>query len=273
MKKSLLIILLLIFIPLISGLALYNDASNLSLTRLAIKRIDLTDSKIPKSLDGIKIIYFSDLHLFANDNNAFIAEVFDAIENEEADILLFGGDFVDASHAGVSDEQIAFLDDQLNKLNPKLGFFAVLGQDDAYHSDLIETVYLKHNIEILENKAVLIRNDSSLGIQIFGYHGLETSLESLDTNVYTLCFMYDPEWITNFRNQEVDYILAAKTHGGQLNLPFLKASYSRADGNYISGTHTVNGIDMLISNGISTVEYQARLFRDPSIYVFTLRQE
>ena len=183
MKKSLLIILLLIFIPLISLLALYNDATNVSLTRLDINRIELSDTRIPKSLDGTKIVYFSDIHLFANDNNLFIAEVFDAIAYEEADIILFGGDFIDASHTGISDEQIAFIDDQLNKLSPPLGFFAVLGQDDAYHSDLIQSLYMKHTIEILENSSVFIRNDSTLGIQIFGYHGLETSLENLNTNI------------------------------------------------------------------------------------------
>ena len=85
--------------------------------------------------------------------------------------------------------------------------------------------------------------------------------------------MYDQEWISNFSTQQMDYIIAAKTHGGQVDLPLLDATYSRASGQYISGTTSLNGNPMLISNGISTLEYQARLFRDPSIYVFTLKQE
>lgn len=272
MKKSLLLILLSIFIPLVSGLALFNDATNISLNRLKVERITLSDALIPKSLDGTKIVYFSDLHLFANDNNGFIAEVFDAIAYEDADIILFGGDFIDASKAGITDDQLSFIDDQLNKLNPDLGFFAVLGQDDTFHLDQLNVIYQNHTIEILENTAVLIRNKSNIGIQLFGYHGLETSLENLNPNLYTLGFMYDPEWITDFESNQFDQVIAAKTHGGQVNLPFVKASYSRADSDFVSGTMIINQNPLLISNGISTLEYQARLFRDPSIYVFTLKQ-
>ncbi len=273
MKKSLLFILLSIFIPLLTGLVLYNDATNLALTRLNVERITLSDPSIPKSLDQTKIVFFSDLHLFENDNNEFITEAFDAIAYEDADIILFGGDFIDASKSTISDEQLNFIDEQLYKLNPKLGFFAVIGQDDAYHLEQVNAIYQNHTIEILENKSVLIRNNSSIGIQLFGYHGLESSLEDLNPNLFTLCFMYDPDWITQFSTNQFDYIFAAKTHGGQVDLPLFKPSYSRADGIYISGQTSVNQNPLLISNGISTSEYQARLFRDPSIYVFTLKQK
>lgn len=273
MKKPLLFVLLLVFVLTLSIISIFYDATHSALSRLQINRVTLSDNSIPQSLDDTKIIYFSDLHLFANDNNEFIASVFDQMAQEEADIILFGGDFIDASLSNLNDNQLSFIDEQLNKLNPNLGFFAVLGQDDAIHLEELNAIYQKHNIEILENKAVLIRNQSSIGIQLFGYHGLTSSLENLDSSLYTLAFMYDPSWMSDLNSSSIDVVLAAKTHGGQINLPLFKPSYSRATGTYISGDQIVNNHRLIISNGISTLEYQARFFRDPSIYIFTLKQK
>ncbi len=273
MKKSLLFTLVTLFVIVLSSITLYYDATHTALTRLKVEKITLKDAKIPQSLDGIKIVYFSDLHLFANENDDFISSVFDQIQKQDADILLFGGDFIDASIQILSEDQLTFIHDNLSKLNPDLGFFAVVGQDDAANLETLKSIYHTHNIEILENKAVTLRNNSHIGIQLFGYQGLESSLESLNTSLHTISFMYDPNWLSDLRSSNIDVVFSAKTHGGQVDLPLFEPSYSRARGEYISGEYSLNQTKMMISNGISTSETQARLFRDPSIYVITLKQK
>lgn len=274
MKKSLRLSIILVLATLILSISyLYYDATHFALTRLNVNYLFLEDKRIPQSLDGTRILYFSDLHLFSQKDTTFITQVFETIASEEADIILFGGDFIDASKSNINEEEQQYIDEQLSKLSPSLGFFAVLGQDDGQQIELLKGIYQAHTIELLENKAVLIRKQSRFGIQLFGYQGLQSSLELVDKNLFTLTFMYDPDWIDDFSQTSFDYILAAKTHGGQVDIPLLNPSYSRANAQYISGIHTLNNQTMMISNGIATLEYQARLFRDPSIYVITLKRK
>lgn len=267
MKKIIISLSLFILLAVVlSSLYFYYDSTHTALTRLRVEKISIDDEKIPESLNGIQILYFSDLHLFANDNDLFIERVFNEINDIDPDIILFGGDFIDASLISLNDTQKEFIETQLNKLNPKLGFFAVLGQDDRIQLDILEPIYLHHTIEVLENQAVLIRNKSELAIQLFGYASKNIDL---DSSLYTLTLTYDPDNILLITSS--DLVLAAKTHGGQVTIPFTGPLYEDADGDYVAGQSIVNKQHLIISNGISTLGYQARLFRDPSLYLFTLK--
>lgn len=263
MKKILLLTLFSsIFLMLLVSLTLYHDASHSALTRLNIKRIVLSSNEIPESLDGLDIVYFSDTHIFSHENLDFIASVFDTIQSEDPDVLIFGGDFIDATVSSLSDDQLNFLNEQLSKLDAPKGKFAVLGDDDLKHIEILRNLFHSYNIEILDGNSTLIRNQDDLGLCLSNMNTL-----CLDSP-YTISVFYDPIDYTSSLN--ADLALLAKTHGGQVSLPFLGTTYSKATGPYIKGEYMDKNTQIYVSSGIATLEFQARLFNDPSIYVFTL---
>ncbi len=266
MKKTLLLTLFSsLLLMLLASLTLYHDATHSALTRLNIKRIVVSSYEIPESLDGLDIVYFSDTHIFSHENLDFIASVFDSIQREHPDILIFGGDFIDASVSSLSDEQMQFLNEQLSKLDASKGKFAVLGDDDLKHIDTIRSLYQSYNIEILDGHSTLIRNQDDSGLCLSNMNA-----QCLDSP-YTISVFYDPDDYSNALN--ADLALLAKTHGGQVSLPLFGASYSKASGSYIKGEYLEGQTHIYVSSGVATLEFQARLFNDPSIYVFTLNSK
>ena len=266
MKKILLLTLFSsLFLMLLVSLTLYHDATHSALTRLNIKRIVVSSNEIPESLDGLDIVYFSDTHIFSHENLDFIASVFDSIQREHPDVLIFGGDFIDASVSSLSDEQMQFLNEQLSKLDASKGKFAVLGDDDLKHIETLRSLYQSYTIEILDGHSTLIRNQDDSGLCLSNMNS-----QCLDSP-YTISVFYDPNDYTSSIN--ADLALLAKTHGGQVNLPFFGATYSKATGPYIKGEYLEGQTHIYVSSGIATLEFQARLFNDPSIYVFTLNSK
>lgn len=266
MKKIIILSLIsLLFLSFLISIALYHDATHAALTRLKIERISIRSQEIPESLNGLDLLYFSDVHLFSSDNQEFISEVFDTIHNEYPNIILFGGDLIDASLSQVTQEQRDMIDSQLDKLDANLGIFAVLGEDDLKHIDLITELYSAHNIEILDGTSTLIRTQDDQGLCLSNLKG---PCEGSD---YTLALQYDPNDYSSQLN--ADLVLLAKTHGGQVNLPFFGPSYSKATGPWIKGFYQNHQSLIYVSAGIASLEFQARLFNDPSLYVFTFESK
>lgn len=255
----------------------YYDSTQLALTRLQIKNYSLTDTRIPSSFKGLRMVYIADLHIFSQADTQYIEKVFKAVQESHPDFLLIGGDLIDASvENSLLPEQIQWVMDQLNSIDAPLGKFAVLGDDDRTLLNSIQSIYAQSNIEILGNQSVILRNQKEEGIQLVGLDPLDSYREEhLYTTdaFYTISFAYSPSMIETLSSSQTSLLLAGKTHGGQVYLPFIGSSYSKATGPYIVGTYTVSGIRMDVSSGIATLETQARWLNDPSFSVYTFNPE
>ena len=92
MKKKRVITLLLIIIVLILLLGFGNK-------HLTVTNYNYSNSKIPQTFDGYRIIQISDLHnaSFGKDNRKLLKK----IENLQPDVIFLTGDIVDANHTDV----------------------------------------------------------------------------------------------------------------------------------------------------------------------------
>ena len=255
------------------GVFFYNDATGPALRRLKIIKTDIVDERIPESLNQLQILYFSDLHAFYREDPEFMTRIFDEIAQLKPDVILFGGDLIDASVPSLSETQNQTLIDQWSKLKAPLGCFAVLGEDDLSHLDFITSFYASNSCEILTNQSTLIRRDSDEAIRLVGLANPVDSSVYPNDGLFTLSMAYDPSLISSLSSLQTTWLLAAKTHGGQVTLPLMGSTYSKATGPYIHGQGLVNGIHLSISNGLETLETQARFMDDPSLYLYTLRNK
>lgn len=264
-------VLFLLISTLILGVFVYNDATGPALNRLKVHRIELTDERIPSSLDQIQILYFSDLHAFYREDTEFMTRIFDTIASLKPDIIVFGGDLIDASIPSLSEDQSQILNDQWDKLSAPLGCFAILGDDDLIHQDTLKPFYTSHSCEILSNESTLIRTQANEAIRLVGLSQTFDSTLYPSDGLFTITLMYDPQLIQNLSSSQTQWVLASKTHGGQVTFPFLGSTYEKAKGSYIHGQGLVNGIHLVISNGLETIGTQARLMDDPSLYLYTFK--
>ena len=105
---------------------------------LQLKRVQIPLKRLPSALDGFRIIYLSDFHLYPHTRIEFIQEAVDLANSLEPDLVALGGDFVTARRSSIPGpvDEIAELAPVLAQLNARYGVFAVLGNHDHWRGDL-----------------------------------------------------------------------------------------------------------------------------------------
>jgi uncharacterized protein len=82
--------------------------------RLTVETVTLTDTLIPDSFEGVKVLYFSDAHYNKFMDKERFSTVVTRINQLDADIVIFGGDLFDHPSVEyptteIQDELIALL--------------------------------------------------------------------------------------------------------------------------------------------------------------------
>ena len=107
---------------LFSGYGLYEARRRASLETIPIHIPDL-----PPSFEGYKIVQFSDLHVGPTIKQGFVRSVADQINRLEADLIVFTGDLVDGSVAGLKDDV-----EPLKELHARDGVYFITGNHEYY---------------------------------------------------------------------------------------------------------------------------------------------
>lgn len=97
---------------------------------LEITRLSLQIDHLPASLKKLKILQFSDLHLNTQTSPRFLERLLQRIQNEQADLIVFTGDFLCYSQLDAPKQLKTFL----NRITAPYGCFAILGNHDYSHS-------------------------------------------------------------------------------------------------------------------------------------------
>lgn len=93
---------------------------------LSVKRMMLPISNLPPSLEGLKILQFSDLHLHPRVPNFFLASLIKKINALKPDVIVFTGDFLCYSKI----QETERLKNLLKSIKAPYGCYAILGNHD-----------------------------------------------------------------------------------------------------------------------------------------------
>ena len=104
-------------------------------------------ASLPKDLDGLRIVQFSDLHLNDSMSNGFLKRLKQSILNLNPDLIVFTGDFLCYSKFNEKDRVKKFL----CELNAPYGCFAILGNHDYEKPVLVNMA--TGNYDVLERKS------------------------------------------------------------------------------------------------------------------------
>ncbi len=285
-KKKIVIALILVFV-LVVAIILYSRY--VGTTGFIVKEYKITNSKIPNSFYGFKIVHLSDIHYGRTIDKEELKKVIDHINLLKPDIVVLTGDLLDREKV-ISEKEVNDITKELKRINTTIGKFAITGEHDynmkewstiMKNSDFInlndtyELIY-KEGYEpiLLAGLSTNLKGTKNAKDKIRPINDYITSLTESDTKyppAYKILLMHEPDYIKDITYQNYDLILAGHSHNGQVRFPFIGAMIKpKGSIQYYDEYYKLNHTDFYISSGLGTTKYDFRLFNRPSINFYRL---
>lgn len=271
-----------ILIITIVGGGFFTYNSYVATVKIKVREYRVTNSKIPESFNGIKIIHFSDLHYGSTMNEDSLKTIKKLINERKPDLIVFTGDLIDSNYK-ITEKQKEALSKRLKELDATLGKYAILGDED---NDEIITIYNQSDFTILKNEYELIYNEDNNPMMLVGLDSLLEGKQNIDqafsyfkqetynSNIYTITIMHEPDSVTDFLGvYQTDLALAGHSHNGNIRIPIANIPLERKQGakKYNQDYYQIGSTDLYISSGLGTNNKTGiRFFCRPSINFYRL---
>lgn len=272
--KVTLILILILAITILYGIFIATK-------KLDVNKYNVVNKNIPENFSGIKIAHISDIHY----NNAIkkkeLKNIVNRINDLEPDIVIFSGDILDNSIV-YNDSDKNTLIEYLSQIDDNLGKYIIRGNDD--YDDIWLEIVESSGFTMLNNSYQLIYNDYDNPIIIAGLDS-KYNKENLDMiynyinndgkNIkYRILVIHEPDYINNIDSNKFNLILAGHSLGGQIKIPVLQNIFLPQNSkNYYKDYYKIKNTDFYISSGLGTTKIKFRLFNNPSINMYTLKNK
>lgn len=261
-------------------LALVARAAWFEPRRLVVRERTLTLPRWPAALDGLRVALISDLHAGAPQVDVRAVErVVRRANRRTPDLVAVLGDFVDPANVGsepVAPEAVARA---LGALRAPLGAIAVLGNHDwANDGPRVARALADAGLVVLENGSVP-REHHGVTLRVAGLADagrrepdIAAALADVAAGEPVLLLSHDPDVFPSVPGR-VALTVAGHTHGGQVNLPWLRGRMipSRFGDRYARGHVVEGGRHLFVTSGVGTSRWPIRLRRPPELVVLSLR--
>ena len=188
-----------------------------------LKELEITVAQRSSSLDYLKILLATDIHLGTIISRAKVEKLVTLINSRNPDLVLFAGDVVDEDLAPVIKENLG---ESLRKLKSRFGVFAVTGNHEFIGGAEAAVNYLEnHGVRVLQDTTILIDSVFNLaGREDRDKHRftgknrkeLEQVLENVDPNYPVILMDHQPFSLEKPTSQGVDLQVSGHTHHGQI---------------------------------------------------------
>ena len=219
----------------------------------------------------MKIIFVRDFHVAKGDIRR-LRKIIDAINKEEPDLVLSGGDYI-KGHTKKNTLDINILAKELSTI--KAPIITVLGNHDClYGKEEVKRILEENGITVLDNSNTKFEN-----LYIAGVDDLKTGSPDIEkalaeTQTPRILLTHTPDIYYDIK-ENVDLILAGHVHGGQVSFPLIGAPIvpskygSKFAGGFINETNN----KMFITRGLGTSILTVRFCSIPEIVVFTVNEQ
>ena len=246
--------------------------------RLKTVRYTFTSPKVENSL---KIALITDLHgnWYGDEQSTLI----EAIDKENPDVVLLGGDiFDDKIDYEESEETIAIL-------SKKYKCYYVTGNHEYWSKDVdnIISIVKSYGITVLEGEVDTIDingqlinicgvDDPDNYVYLDGGEAIETQLKRVDEKAnrdyYTILLSHRSEYYDLYSQYGFDLVLSGHAHGGQWRIPgLLNGLYAPNQGlfpEYAGGLYEYEGGALVVSRGLDRQGVKApRIFNRPELVI------
>lgn len=239
---------------------------------LSIERVEIKLAKLPKKLDGLRIVHLSDIHHSPFTSLDHINRAIKVTNRLKPELVLLTGDYV--SH---DRNYIPAVAKALGELRSEFGTYACLGNHDHWtDAGEVTAQFGRHGIDVLINRGFRLEAGVAsfwlCGVDDYmvGKTDLKSALHGSFPDEMKLLLAHNPVLVRQAARRGVDLVLSGHTHGGQVKL--------RQDENRIlpkrrlsAGLHRRKETQIYITRGIGTVVVPFRYQCPPEISLIELR--
>lgn len=252
---------------------LYYYSSRVETEDLRVERVRIPVPGLPAGLDGFKIAFLSDFHLFPHTRIELIERAVATANALKPDLALLGGDYV-LRRA----DSIFELAPVLARLDATCGVFSILGNHDHWRGlATVEQGLRESRIPVLRNRGVTLPVGSDrlflAGVDD-GWvkrHDLAAAMDGAPSGVPAVVLMHEPDFADQFSaDRRISLQLSGHSHGGQVRFPFIGSPFLPPYGRkYDKGLYRVGPMWLYTNVGIG-VTAPVRLNCPPEVSEITL---
>lgn len=246
-----------------------------------INKYNITNNNIPNNFNNIKIVQVSDIHYKTTIKRKELKNLINTINNLKPDIVILNGDILDNS-INYSKKDKETLINYLSKIDSNLGNYIIKGDNDT--SDIWLEIVNSSNLIQMENTCKLIYNNYENPILLCG---IDTNIDDTKINEinnyilnegkninYKILMLHEPDYIKRININNFNLVLGGHSLGGIINIPIIQNIFLPTNSkNYYKSYYKIDKTDFYISNGVGTNNLKFRLFNNPSINLYTLKNK
>jgi predicted MPP superfamily phosphohydrolase len=247
--------------------------------RLIVHQETIQIDNWPPELSGLRIAVISDIHSgapFINDKK--LQQIVELTNQQDPDLILLLGDYMSPNswHSHRIEPEVTAA--SLKNLRAPLGVYSVLGNHDWwYNGEKVRRALEQKGIPVLEDEVAEIKWRNS-SFWLAGLADLWTRPQHIDETIAkvpqgatVIALTHNPDIFPRIPPR-VPLLLAAHTHGGQVNLPLIGTPIvpSRFGQKYTAGHILENGHHLFVTTGIGTSIFPIRFRVPPEIVILTI---
>jgi predicted MPP superfamily phosphohydrolase len=248
--------------------------------RLVVHDEAVTIESWPNELSGIRIAMIGDIHTDTRYiNEAKLQRIVDLTNAQHPDLIVLLGDYIHGVRGNPEHVEPEVTVKYLKNLKAPLGVYAVLGNHDWwYNGERVRQVFESEGIPILEDDVQEL-NWHGKSFWLAGLADLWTRPQHVAPTIAKapagstiIALTHNPDIFPNLP-QTVPLLLAAHTHGGQVNIPLFGTPVvpSRFGSKYTAGHIFENNHHLFVTTGIGTSIMRVRFRVPPEIVILTIR--
>jgi predicted MPP superfamily phosphohydrolase len=271
-RLSLVVILLLIADSAIWAFLIEPD-------RLVVHYDTITIDSWPKELSGLRIAMIGDVHTDRHYvNEAKLQRIVELTNQQNPDLIILLGDYI---HGGRNDpERVApeVTAKYLKNLKAPLGVYGILGNHDWwYNGEKVRLAFENEGIPMLDDEVKEL-NWRGQSFWLAGLADLWTRPQHIEATIAKapvgstiIALTHNPDLFPALP-PTVPLLLAAHTHGGQVNIPLIGTPIvpSRFGSKYNAGHIFENNHHLFVTTGIGTSIMRVRFRVPPEIMILTV---
>ena len=239
----------------------------------AIERQDIYLRRLPKAIDGLRIVHLSDLHYGPLVDPRHLERAIEIANDLNPDLIALTGDYIsqDRSYAAACAALVG-------RLRARYGVFAVLGNHDHWtDATLIADLFRAEGIRVLLNEGLRLDINGEAfwlaGVDdtMVGLEDLSLALAGSTDSEFKLLLAHNPIILRRAWRADVDLVLSGHTHGGQVTLRPEKNRSGRPRRRLLRGLGRRGNTQIYVTRGLGTVVLPIRYGCPPEVSVLELR--
>ena len=247
--------------------------------RLVVHRESIVLNSSKRDSPAIRIAAIGDIHAGSPFINAEkIKRIVELTNSEKPDLIVLLGDYMVRDKFYQKHMEPEITAGILKDLKAPLGVFAVIGNHDSWYDGVrVARAFETSGINVLDNEVKELHHAGrsvwlvGLADAWTGRHDVDGTLKQVPSGSSIILITHNPDTLKEIPDV-VQLVLAAHTHGGQVNLPLLgrlivPSSYGQR---YAAGVVREDGKTMFVTTGVGTSILPVRFRVPPEIALLTV---